>query len=446
MSKIGIVIGREYFTRVRKKSFIFLTILSPLLIVVLMTLPIIIGRNSVAKETVAVIDPTGQYLAALESTDKYTFVKATRTLQQYQAEWDQEQEITAVLEIKGDLLQNPRGASLSSARQLPSGIEEYVNSSLSSYLTRQKLAAHNIPGLEEMVRESQVNLSVSTYKWSEDGTASQTSSTLSSMIGLVLTMVIFIFITTYGSLVMAGVLEEKKSRIMEVMLASVKPFELMMGKIVGIGLVGLTQVFIWILFGVLLFVGVSLLGLGAVYDPGTLAGMSPDALAGMGSMGSMGLSADNIAQIQDLLGVFQGINFFEITLLFLLYFVGGFMIYSSLFAGVGASISGDEDSNQFMTPIMLILMIAFYAAFGSIENPEGPLAFWGSMIPFTSPIVMMVRLPYGVPLWQEILSVALLYATFVGIVWLSAKIYRVGVLLYGKKPSYADLWRWIRHA
>lgn len=444
-NNISIIIGREYWMRVRKKSFFLLTFLMPVLVLLGISIPIIVGKSSIAKEKIAVIDITGQYFPSLKSTEHYEFFAATKTLEAYKEMGrDNEAEITGVLEIRADLLENPKEWSLYAYKQLPSGVTDYINKTLSDYLSEQKIATYDIPNLKEIVQESKVSVSVPTYKWTEEGTDSRTSGSLASVIGIALTMVIFFFINTYGSLVMAGVLEEKKNRIMEVMVSTVKPFDMMMGKIIGIGLVGITQIILWlILFGII-FIAFSLFGLGGLYDPSTLATMSSGDLNALAMSSS--LSMEDLSELQDIMSIVSSINVLEIGIFFILFFIGGFMLYASLFAAVGASVSGDEDSNQFIMPVMVIMFIGFYSAFGSMENPEGPLAFWGSIIPFTSPIVMMVRLPYDVPVWQEILSVVILYASFIGITWLSAKIYRVGILLYGKKPTYRDLWKWIKNA
>ncbi|MDY6148998.1 MAG: ABC transporter permease [Porphyromonas sp.] len=444
MSKIGIIIGREYWMRVRKKSFFLLTFLTPLLFILIAFLPIIISKSTISTEKVVVLDKTGQYLPVFKDTPHYKFVPATRSLEEYkQMGRENAEEITAVLEIRQDLLEHPDQWSLFAYKQLPSGITDFINKSVSDFLTSKKLQSHNIPELEKIVKESQVQLSVPTYKWSANGEDERTSGTLASIIGIGLTMVIFLFINSYGSLVMAGVLEEKKNRIMEVMVSSVKPFDMMMGKIIGIGLVGITQIILWVVLTSVLLVIASFIGLGGIYDASAIAGMSSSDFSGM--LGGT-LSSDDLEGIQEVLTLFSSINVVEILTLFIIFFVGGFMLYASLFAAIGASVSGDEDTNQFITPVMIIMFIGFYSAFGSMQNPEGPLAFWCSMIPFTSPIVMMVRLPYDVPLWQELLSIVILYGSFIAVTWISAKVYRVGILLYGKKPSYKDLWKWIRHS
>ena len=243
---------------------------------------------------------------------------------------------------------------------------------------------------------------------------------------MILAGVSFFFITTFGSLVMGSVLEEKKNRIMEVMVSSVRPFDMMMGKIIALGLVGITQIVLWVALTGILLTAFSSLMAGNLQSIASLASMQQSDMTGLGA----GLNPDSFSEIQMGIEALMGINFGELLLMFLLYFVGGYLLYASLFAAVGAAISSEEDSNQFITPVMLLLMFAFYAGFGSMRNPDGPLALWCSLIPFTSPIVMMIRLPYDVPVWQQILSIVILFATFGGITWLSAKIYRVGILMY----------------
>lgn len=441
-SKISIIIGREYATRVHKKSFFVMTLLMPILFMGFLTVPIIIGRTSVSETKIAILDATGEYAPLFEDTEAYTFVKSTKTLETLKAEGgDNEAGIAAVLDIRGDLLTQPEAISLYGYKQIPPGVARHINGVLSPYLSQKKLEESNIPGIAEIVAKSQIEVNVPTFKWDAEGEEARSSGNLASIIGMILAGISFFFITTFGSLVMGSVLEEKKNRIMEVMVSSVRPFDMMMGKIVAVGLVGVTQIILWVLFTGILLTVFSSLVVGNLQGISALATMQQSDMTGMGA----GLSADSFAQMQAGASALMGINYAELLIMFFFYFVGGYLLYASLFAAVGATISSEEDSNQFIMPVMLLLMFAFYAGFGSMDNPDGPLAFWCSLIPFTSPIVMMVRLPYEVPLWQQILSVVLLFATFGGITWLSAKIYRVGILMYGKKPNWKELKRWIRY-
>ena len=266
-----------------------------------------------------------------------------------------------------------------------------------------------------------------TIKLSEDGSERESSVSLAYAIGILFTMTIYMFIIMYGSMVMQGVSEEKTNRIVEIMVSSVRPFDLMMGKIIGIGLVGLTQLFLW---GILTMVGFTVIGLFFGAGAEATVAMQQGGAATAGEMGEW-------------MAKLQSFNFSEILFFFVVYFFGGYLLYASLFAAIGSVIDHPEDAQQFMTPVILILVFALYAGIYSIENPDGPLAFWCSMIPFTSPVVMMMRIPYEIPLWQTLFSVFLLFASAVGLTWFSAKIYRIGILMYGKKPNLKEIIRWI---
>jgi len=346
-------------------------------------------------------------------------------------------EIFAILDITGDLLQNPSAATLYSEKQIPMGLKNSVNKTLSDFLRDEKLATYKIDNLKQIIEDSKIDYDIKTMKLESDGSEKSTSAEVASILGIVLTIVIYMFILMYGSMVMQGVMEEKTNRIVEVMVSSVKPFDLMMGKIIGIGFVGITQAFIWAVMTAALVAG-SLFMFG---------GPSPQDVAtaqiAAQGMGNVAAESSNLnIQIQD---VISSINFGEIGCCFILYFIGGYLLFSALFAAIGSSLNQQEDSQQFMTPIMLLMVFALYAGIYSMENPDGPLAFWCSLIPFTSPIVMMVRLPFDVPLWQLLLSFVLLFATSIFTVWISAKIYRVGILMYGKKPSIKEMIKWIRY-
>ncbi|WP_025003768.1 ABC transporter permease [Porphyromonas macacae] len=441
MSKIGIVMEREYMVRVRKKTFILTTILAPIFLVLLMFLPIFLASFGSDKQNVVVIDKTGEYLSLLnKGQEDYTFNAATKTLDEYKKDGLGEN-VSAVLEIRQDLLEDPQAISLFSFKQLPSGLESYINSTLSKYLSDKKIESFNMPGLKEMILDSKIDINVASYKWSESGAENKTSGQFASIISGALTILSYMFILMYGGMVMQGVLEEKKSRIMEVMVSSVKPFDLMMGKIFGIGLVGITQIFIWIVLIWILTMGAQFFLLGNLYDAETIRQLQSSQITGYAG----NFSADDFSNMQDIMSMLGSINFVEIAVLFIIFFIGGFLLYSAIFAAIGSAVSSDEDTNQLMLPVTLLILFSYMAGFASLKNPEGSLAFWCSMIPFTSPIVMMVRLPYDVPLWQEILSIALLFGTFIGVTWFAAKIYRVGVLMYGKKPNLKEMWRWINY-
>ena len=413
MNKIGIVIKREYLTRVRKKSFIILTLLMPVLFVGMIGgivyLSTISDKNA---KVIVVADETGEYFPVLKNTDQYVFIEAKEGFANFRKNSDAS--VYATLLITDDLLKNPEAITLYSQKQLVSTVEITIGSQLNPYLSNKKLDSYQIPNLKDIIKESNVNLKIKTVKTDESGKETQTSAEFASVIGMIFTVLIYMFIFAYGAMVMQGVMEEKTNRIVEVIVSSVKPFDLMMGKLIGIGLVGLTQLGIW----VIVFLGVS--------------------ISGIFLSGSFSL-------FQSMSGLVGAVNIVEIGIYFILFFIGGYLMYASLFAAIGAMVNSQEDTQQYMMPITVLVFFAFYAGFFSAQNPDGPLAFWTSLIPFTSPIVMMVRVPFGVPLWQMLLSIALLTFTVILIVKLAAKIYRVGILMYGKKPTYAEIVKWLKY-
>lgn len=276
--------------------------------------------------------------------------------------------------------------------------------------------------------EEGAQVSLRTLRLDSEGGVSESSTELATLIGMLFTILIYMFILMYGNMVMQAVLEEKKSRIVEVMVSSVKPVNLLIGKMIGIGLVGITQLAIWGILTGLFFSAFSFL------------------LASPGQMEMAALSA-NMGQLE-MEGIMQkvmSVNWLEIGFYFILFFIGGYILYASIFAMFASAVDSEEDTGQFMTPVTLIIVFAFLAGFYSVNNPDGPLAFWASLIPFSAPIVMMVRIPFGIPLWEKLLSVVLLYGTFLLFSILAAKIYRVGILMYGKKPSIREMIKWVKY-
>lgn len=434
MNRLGLVIQREYITRVRKKSFIILTLLMPLLMVALSLLPLWLSTlNDGSVKHVAVIDQTDIYAPLFESTDLYQF-QIIGKQEEKNAETRVGEELFAILHITGDLNKNPLAASITSEKQIPRELQEMIERTLNEKVTRQKLDELTLSGKVDSsaitrvrsILEEEPAVSLKTMRLGGDGTVREFSTEVATMIGALFTFLIYMFIIMYGNMVMQAVLEEKKSRVVEVMVSSVKPVNLLVGKIIGIGLVGITQLVIWgILIGVL-FSAASLF----ISSPEQAAMMSAD----MGEFNAEGL-----------MNAVMGVNWLEIGIYFLLFFIGGYVLYASIFAMFASAVDSDEDTTQFMTPITLIIVFAFMAGIYSVSNPDGPLAFWTSLIPFTSPIVMMVRIPFGIPLWEKALSLGLLYVTFILISIFAAKIYRVGILMYGKKPSWKEMMKWVRY-
>jgi ABC-2 type transport system permease protein len=435
MNKTGIIIKREYLRRVSKKSFLILTFLMPFLMAAMIFVPLWLAQiKSDEVRNVMIIDTTGKYISLFQDTETYRFTGSEKSLEHYRD--SRNKEVFAILNISGDLLDNPDAAALYSEKQIPNDLSHLVNQTLTRQLENDKLATFSIPNLKEIIAESKVNFRIQTIKWSDDGTESASSTLIASIVGMSSTLLIYMFILMYGSMVMQGVLEEKTGRIVELMVSSVRPFDLMMGKIIALGFVGLTQLFLWgVMTACLLFAGMFLMG----------GGIDPSILQQGIAMQTAPALPDGMEGVGRIYQVLNAIDFTEIGLFFLIYFIGGYLLYASVFAAIGASVSQQEDTQQFMTPIMILIVFALYAGMYSLNNPDGPLAFWCSLIPFTSPIVMMVRLPFDIPLWEKLLSIALLYLTSFGMVWLSARIYRIGILMYGKKPAFRELMKWIRY-
>ena len=441
MHNIFIVIGREYMTRVRKRSFLILTILVPFLIVGIVTLPFLLGSVKDDKERpVAIIDKTGRYMPLFTEAQKtdstrcegYIFVKADRSLAAYNTD---DSPADVVINITGNLAKDPSAVRMYSRGEIQQDLLNYVEATLGRQVHADKIEAYNIPELENIIADIQQDVSVKTIKWDSQGGETFSSGDVAMALGLISSLLIYMFVLSYGGMVMQGVMEEKTNRIVEVIIGSVRPFDLMMGKIIGIMLVGFTQMLVW---------GLMLLSISAL----TTISLTPDIAASSAMMESsmseaMAEAAQNPAA--EIIAALSTLPLAEIAILFVLYFLGGYILYSSFYAAIGAAVNSQEDSAQFMMPMMIIMVFSIYAAMGSMENTDGPLAFWASMFPLTSPIVMMVRLPFGVPLWQELLSVGLLFATAILFVWISARIYRIGILMYGKKPTLKDMLKWMRY-
>ncbi len=438
MSKIGLVITQEYKNRVAKKSFLVLTLLMPLLFVALIFTPIWLATLKDGEvKLVAVVDQTGKYESVFTDNDAYNFELIGDPIDSLRTS-EKRSDYEAIVVISNDLATTPEAVTIYSEKQVNIELKNFIEQGLSSFVEKEKLLSHNIPNIQEIIDESQANVHVNTIKWSEDGSEEISSSEVAIAIGMVFTMLIYMFIFVYGAQVMSSVVQEKTNRIVEVLICSVKPFELMMGKIISIALVGLTQFGIWLLLTIGLVV-VAGQFLGGSINPETMVNVEQMGDAAAIQQASSELNFDNI------MAMIMSVNPFELISYFIIYFIGGYLLYASIFAAIGSAVDNETDTQQFMLPVTIPIIFAIYAAIYGAQNPDGPLAFWCSMIPFTSPIVMMVRLPFGVPMWEKLLSVAILIASFIGTTWMSAKIYRTGILMYGKKPSWKEMWKWLKY-
>lgn len=431
MNKILIIIQREFLKRVRTKGFIILTITMPFIMAALVFVPLWLSSiENDEQQKVAVIDPTGVYAKALKASKSFAFSAQPVITEEMRSE---DSPYDAVVAISGDLVKNNGKVTIYSHKEIPGNMLDYIQSKLNETVQKQKLEATGIAGLDKIIDDVQRDVNMKTVKWSKEGDEQASSTYVAIIVGGIFTLLIYIFVITYGGMVMQSVIEEKTNRIMELLVSSVKPFQLMMGKIIGVMLVGIAQMALW---GVILSIIMTVASVGfGVSQAQSIAAGQP-----MPSP-TMNMSQDT----QELLTAIVNLPYAEIGLMFIIMFVGGYMLYSSFFAATGASINEQEDANQFVVPITMITLFGLYAAMYSIENTDGPLAFWASLFPLTSPIVMMIRIPFGVPLWQELLSIVLLYASAFLMIWIGGKIYRVGILMYGKKPSIKEIIKWMRY-
>lgn len=435
MSKIWIIIQREFMTRVKKKSFILLTILMPFIFAALIMVPLMLATiEGDEQKTVMVVDKTGRYVGSLKSTANYAFVPTADNKDEFYTE---DSEVEAVVQITADLAKNPKAVTIYSPREVKAELLSYVETCLGEQVRREKLSAYNIPELETIIADIQTDFHVATVKRNAEGDETSSNTYIAMTAGFIFTFLIYMFVMSYGGMVMQSVMEEKTNRIVELMVSSVKPFQLMMGKIIGVALVGFVQLAIWgVMLSIILMVCGSVFGLSAAPAVPAVAGADAQMAAVAQQAGG--------GEAVEIMSALMGLPYAELGIMFVLYFVGGYLLYASFFAAVGASINAQEDSSQFIMPVVLIMVFGLYAAMYSVENTNGPLAFWASIFPLTSPIVMMVRIPFGVPWWEEVLSLGLLFATSMAFVWISARIYRVGILMYGKKPSLREMLKWVR--
>ena len=435
MSKILIIIQREFFTRIQKKSFIILTILMPFIIAGVAVTPFLLASiKDDTQHMVMLVDKTHKYAPLFEDNESYHFVTAPEVLPEFREE---DSPVKAVILISEDLMHNPQALKMYSLEEVPADLQRLTENILSEKVRADKLAQYNVEGLAEIIAEAETEISAQTVKWTDDGGETSSDSGIALGVGFLFTFIIYMFVMAYGGMVMQSVMEEKTNRIMEIIVSSVKPFQLMMGKIIGIALVGFAQIAIW---------GVMLAGIltAVSYFVGTPEVANPPMMVGGDAAMQTALAEAQAGN--PVTEILSALPLVELIIMFILYFIGGYLLYASFFAAVGASINAQEDSSQFMMPVILIMVFGLYAALYGAENPDGPLAFYASLFPLTSPIVMMVRIPFGVPLWQELLSLGLLFATAIFIVWMSGRIYRVGILMYGKKPTLKEMLKWIRYS
>lgn len=432
MNKVRLIILREYLTRVKKKSFIVMTILGPLLIAAMIILPALLSEwSETGEKRVAVLDETGLYFQKFKDQENISF---------YYVYEDLDNEKDKALYKQGDLLlyipltqlSLPVNAQLFSTKQPGLNVTSYVRSVMKRVVEDEKLKAQGID--PEVIKSAKANINLATIRVEEDGAEKESYTEVEVGIAIFAGIMIYFFIFMFGAQVLKGVMEEKQNRIVEVIISSVKPFQLMMGKIVGIAMVGLTQFLLWILL-----TGIILIAFQGI------VGMDPSNIGMMGQQSQL-IDTESIdpGQMTKAFEIINSIDLGAMILSFIFYFLGGYLLYASLFAAIGGAVDNDADSQQFMLPVSIPLIFAVTMSGVIVNQPDSSLAIWLSMIPFTSPITMIMRIPFGVPIEQIIASGALLILGFIFTTWLAGKIYRTGILMYGQKVNYAVMWKWLK--
>lgn len=426
MKKLLLIIGREYFERVRNKSFIIVTLLMPIIMIAIMAAPTLVmlyGGKSEQKR-VMVVDRSGLVVDELYSSPEVEFVDVSElSKSEACAQYGVDSDAFGVLYI-GSVVDARDSVQLITNSSSSMMLEENISGQISAIVEQEKLLSYNIENLDQILASIETNIKLSTFV--NNGTGAEesmesTSSDMNYILGLILGMLLYMIIIIYGQMVLTSVVEEKASRVIDVMVTSATPFQLMMGKILGIAAVAVTQIAIW----AVLVISASKFLLPALMPADAAASGDAMLSAVLGTIGDAGYLA----------------MIFTYMLLFIL---GGFLLYASLYAASGSAVDSVQDGQQFNSIIMMPIIISIIVMMSVFNDPNSPLAVWSSMIPFTSPIVMMARIPFGIPTWEIILSLILLYATFLFTTWLAAKIFRVGIFMHGKRPSWSELWQWVR--
>lgn len=438
MNKLDIIIKREYITRVRKRSFLILTFLGPIFFAALMIAPSLLMLKSDGlddKKAIAVLDETGWFIGRFENTDVNTFVYQDGDLDSLK-NLVFEDIYDAILYIPLTSLNIPVNAKIYSDKQIPMTLSTHIKNAMKQEVEHQKLLASGID--PDIVKSASTNINVSTIRIDSKDEEKTSYAELEYVIGLLLSLTIYFVIFLFSNQVLRGVIEEKSNRIIEVIISSIKPFELMMGKIIGIALVGLTQFLLWI---VLTFV-IYLVANGIILGPEIL---SPSGTVMAEQISQITENSTEQDMMLEAVNMIQSINFSVILSSFLFYFIFGFFLYAAIFAAVGGLVDNETDSNQFVTIVSIPLLLSIVCAPTLINNPDSSLSLWLSMIPFTSPVAMMIRIPFGIPYWQIGVSLLILVIAFVLVTWIAAKIYRTGILMYGKKPTLREIWKWLKY-
>lgn len=433
-NKTGIIVRREYLERVKKKSFIITTILMPVLMLGMMCLPALLMNVNISDaRNIGVIDNSGIIAPQLADTELAHYSRVDIAPDSMYARTDYD----GFVIINSDILDNPSGVTLYTREASSLELEQSLSDNIADAIEAERLKAIDMANVRDILNSVKADVSMSTFRLTDSESTSGTSSAISYAIGLVMSIVLYMFLLMYGQMVMTSIIEEKNNRVLELVVTSVKPTQLMMGKIIGVGLVAVTQLALWALIMVTLsasivplFFSPEIAGDIAAYNNGTLDA----ATASINIEGVQALSI--IGNPTYIAGIFGYL---------LLFLVGGFLLYAALYAAIGSSVDNVQDGSQLQSFVIIPLIVGFIVSTTVAANPTSSLAVWLSMIPFTSPMVMMTRIPFEIPTWEIIVSLIILYLSFLAVVWFAAKVYRVGIFMHGKKPTVKQLIQWARY-
>jgi ABC-2 type transport system permease protein len=450
MNKISIIIKREYMTRVRKKSFIIMTLLAPVLMAALIVVPTLVMMNQDQDfKKIAVIEENSDlFKGVIPNTKNLEFVYLDNVKLEDLKKTYEQAGYYGILWISPELVNTPNAIRLISKKQPAIGVLDHIENSLEKEIEKQKLSAYKIENLDEIMKNIRTNVSVQTIKIDESGAEKKTSTGIAMALAYIGGFLMYMLVFMFGAQVMRGVIEEKTSRVVEVIISSVKPIQLMMGKIVGIALVGLTQFLIW----VILTMGLVGVVKGTILQKANVTEVSQNITKSLMTDEQQTATSAQTSEVTPQLAEFS--KMFNsalnqpwglIIICFIFYFITGYLLYASIFAAIGSAVDNETETQQFMLPVTIPIIFGLFVAMGTMQNPESSLSFWFSLIPLTSPIVMMARIPFGVPYWQIAVSMLIMIITFIVFVWMAAKVYRTGILMYGKKTSWKEMWKWLRY-
>ena len=453
LRNIKTIIGREYMTRVKKKSFLLITFLGPIFFAAVCLLPAII-MNMTREETkqIALVDESGIIMPRVQDTELVDFNDYTGYSVDSLKNQILSSEIDIIVSVSPlDTVAKSVNVTAYAASPISVDMKVAIADQIDEAVEDYRLTLYEMDGLKQIMEEVQSNVTVQTVKVTEDGNEEASSSEASMIISLVLAMIIYMFIIMFSGMVMQSVIEEKASRVVEVLVSSVKATELMFGKIIGVACVAMTQFMLWVVltFGIVTVVS-AVVGFDSLMGSATATTEQMNQLTeslmtdqmNMDMMTTVNMPQDG--EMGAMLEALSKINYGQLFFAFVVYFILGYLLYASFFAAIGSAVENEADTQQLQLPVTIPLMLAFFIAFYAFKAPDSPIVFWGSMIPFTSPIVMLARIPYDVPTWELLMSIGILVVTFIACGWASAKIYKIGILMFGKKTSFKDLWKWLK--